>query len=96
MLTKGSFISHSRRRILAAVAAERKNLRFQVRMGLIENERGGWFDRREGKMEGERGPLLLSKMSSSERAGEQAKALFPILLLLFGGDVDDVLRLEYQ
>ena len=76
LLTKGSFISHSRRRILEAAAAEGKNLRFQVRMGLIENERGGWFDRREGKMEGERGPLLLSKMSSSERASRR-RHFFP-------------------
>ena len=45
-------------------------------------------------MEGER-PLAAFE-DVLERAGEQAEALFPILLLLFGGDVDDVLRLEYQ
>ena len=52
--------------------------------------------RSKGRKDGGRERPLTAFEDVLERAGEQAKALFPILLLLFGGDVDDVLRLEYQ
>ena len=84
MLTKGSFISHSRRRILAAAAAERT---CDSEFGLRENERAdGWMVRCsiEGRKE-ER------EAAFDDDVLEQRH----FFLFFFGGG-DDVLRLEYQ